>query len=169
MTDLYTLSVPVLRHYVTQIGVVLNVAAETPEALAAQVSDDVWSAGRQLSVALGFALRATYPVAGKPTPDIAWTAESLDEVREWRDRAAGLLDALTPQDFFNPPETITHKAGFAELSQDPFDYITLFALPNFFFHMVAGYTALRAAGVPLSKGHFDGLHEYPQDFSFSRQ
>ena len=29
-----------------------------------------------------------------------------------------------------------------------------------------GYAALRAAGVPLGKADFDGLHSYPPDFHF---
>ncbi len=166
MTDLYAISVPVLRHYVTQIGAVLDVAEGQPDAMTYQVADGVFPAGRQLSVAMGFALRATYPVCGKDLPPIQWGATKVDEVRTFQQQTLANLDALTPADFENPPATIDHKAGFAELSQDPFTYVTQFAMPNFFFHMVAGYTALRAKGLPLSKSHFDGLHEYPEEFSF---
>lgn len=162
MSDLYSITVPTLRRYVTQIGVVLDVVEARPEAMSHKVADDVFSAGRQLSIAMGFALRATYPVMGKETPDIRWTAETLEDVRAWQAEVTNLLATLTPDDFENPPTQIRHKAGHAELSQDPFTYVTEFALPNFFFHMVAGYTALRATGLPLSKGDFDGLHDYPR-------
>ena len=34
------------------------------------------------------------------------------------------------------------------------DYLTRFALPNFFFHVTAAYAILRAAGVSLGKPDF---------------
>ena len=34
------------------------------------------------------------------------------------------------------------------------DYLTGFALPNFFFHLTAAYAILRNAGIPLGKAHF---------------
>jgi hypothetical protein len=34
------------------------------------------------------------------------------------------------------------------------DYVTRFALPNFFFHVTAAYAILRAAGVSLGKPDF---------------
>ncbi len=46
------------------------------------------------------------------------------------------------------------------------EFLHLYGLPNFFFHLTMGYAALRAAGVRLGKADFDGFHSYPDDFRF---
>ena len=61
---------------------------------------------------------------------------------------------------------IAHRAGFADLEQDGATFLHLYGMPNFLFHVTMGYAALRAAGVPLGKADFDGLHAYPEGFSF---
>jgi hypothetical protein len=52
------------------------------------------------------------------------------------------------------------------LEQTGAEFLHLYGIPNFFFHLTMGYAALRAAGVPLGKADFDGLHSYPADFRF---
>jgi hypothetical protein len=61
---------------------------------------------------------------------------------------------------------IRHQAGFALLEQTGAEFLHLYGIPNFFFHLTMGYAALRAAGVPLGKADFDGFHSYPADFRF---
>ena len=78
-----------------------------------------------------------------------------------------MLGAMTPAEFEGAEtRVIRHQAGFAVLEQTGVDFLHLFGLPNFFFHMTMGYAALRAAGVPLGKADFDGFHAYPADFRF---
>jgi hypothetical protein len=60
------------------------------------------------------------------------------------------------------PQALGAKAGGGAGA----DFLHLFGLPNFFFHLTMGYAALRAAGVPLGKADFDGFHAYPADFRF---
>jgi uncharacterized protein len=74
---------------------------------------------------------------------------------------------MTPADFDGAEaRLIRHHAGFAVLEQTGQEFLTLYGLPNFFFHLTMGYAALRAAGVPLGKADFDAFHSYPADFSF---
>ena len=40
------------------------------------------------------------------------------------------------------------------------------ALPNLYFHQAMLHVALKQAGVRLGKADFDGIHEYPEGFSF---
>ncbi|NJM81512.1 MAG: DUF1993 domain-containing protein, partial [Tabrizicola sp.] len=78
-----------------------------------------------------------------------------------------LLGRVTPAEFEGAEKRILrHRAGFAEIEQSAADFLYLFGLPNFFFHLTMGYAALRAAGVPLGKADFDGFHQYPDGFSF---
>lgn len=155
---LYTASVPVLRHYLARMSAMVERAG--PAVLTARIAD-AFPAGQQFATAAGFAVRITCPLAGREVPNLpAALAPRLAVVR-------ALLGAMRPAEFEGAEaRQITHRAGFADLTQDGASFLHLYGLPNFFFHLTMGYAALRQAGVPLGKADFDGLHSYPADFSF---
>lgn len=62
--------------------------------------------------------------------------------------------------------TVRHTAGEAELEQDAATFVTLFALPNFFFHLGMAFAILRHGGAVIGKADFDGQHVYPAGFRF---
>lgn len=150
---LYTASAPVFRHYLGQAMLMIDKAG--PEAMAARVAD-AFPAGQQFATAAGFAMRVCCPLAGREVPDLPQAlAPRLAVVR-------ATLGAMRPDDFLGAEALrITHRAGEAELVQSASDFLHLYGLPNFFFHLTLGYTALRAAGVDLGKADFDGFHAYP--------
>lgn len=153
---LYTASAPVFRHYLGQAMRMIEKAG--PEPLVARVADG-YPAGQQFATAAGFAMRVACPLAGRAVPDLpSALAPRLAVVR-------ATLGALRPDDFRGADERrYAHKAGMAELDQTAAEFLHLFGLPNFFFHLTLGYAALRAAGVELGKADFDGFHAYPQAF-----
>ncbi|HLQ18953.1 MAG TPA: DUF1993 family protein, partial [Tabrizicola sp.] len=106
-------------------------------------------------------LRIACPLAGREVPDLPQGLGPRLAV------ARALLGSMTPADFEGAEtRVIRHKAGFAELEQSGAEFLHLYGLPNFFFHLTMGYAALRAAGVPLGKADFDGFHSYPAGFHF---
>ncbi len=150
---LYTASVPVFRHYLGQAMRMIDRAG--PEALAAQVAD-AFPAGQQFATAAHYALRIACPLAGREVPDLpSALAPRLAVVR-------ATLGAMRPEEF-RDAETrrIVHRAGMAELDQSASDFLHLYGMPNFLFHLTMGYAALRSVGVPLGKADFDGFHAYP--------
>lgn len=155
---MYQASVPVFRHYLSRISDIVAVAG--PDALDAQIAD-AFPARQQFATAAGFALRVACPLAGREVPDLPQGLGPRLAV------ARALLGAMTPADF-EGAETrrIRHRAGFADLEQSGAEFLYLYGLPNFFFHLTMGYAALRAAGVPLGKADFDGFHSYPAEFRF---
>jgi hypothetical protein len=155
---MYQASVPVFRHYLSRVSDIVAVAG--PDALDACIAD-AFPARQQFATAAGFALRIACPLVGREVPDLP---EGLGPGLAV---ARAMLGAMTPADF-EGAETriIRHRAGFAELEQTGSDFLHLYGLPNFFFHVTMGYAALRAAGVPLGKADFDGFHSYPEDFRF---
>lgn len=155
---MYQATVPVFRHYLSRISDIVAVAG--PDALDAQIADS-FPARQQFATAAGFALRAACPLAGREVPDLPQGLGPRLAV------ARAMLGAMTPAEFEGAEtRVIRHQAGFAVLEQTGVDFLHLFGLPNFFFHMTMGYAALRAAGVPLGKADFDGFHAYPADFRF---
>lgn len=155
---MYQSSVPVFRHYLARMAEMVEKAG--PEALDAQLAD-TFPAGQQFATAAGFALRIACPLAGREVPDLPQALGPRLAV------ARAMLGAMTPAEF-EGAETrlIRHTAGFADLKQTGAEFLYLYGLPNFFFHLTMGYAALRAAGVPLGKADFDGFHSYPVDFHF---
>jgi uncharacterized protein len=154
---LYTASVPVFRHY---LGRAQDIAERAGPGLmaTAQIANS-FPAALQFSTAAGFALRTACPLAGREVPDMPRAlGPRLAVVR-------ATLGAMKPAEFEGAEaRVITHKAGFADLDQTAAQFLYLFGLPNFFFHLTMGYAALKAAGLPLGKEDFDGLHSYPADF-----
>ena len=150
---LYTGSVPVYRHYLGQAMRMIEKAG--PEALAAQVAD-AFPAGQQFATAAGFALRIACPLAGREVPSLpSALAPRLAVVR-------ATLGAMRPDEFQGADQRrILHRAGMAELDQSAADFLYLYGLPNFMFHLTMGYAALRSVGVTLGKADFDGFHAYP--------
>ena len=155
---MYQASVPVFRHYLARVAAMAEKAG--PGALDARISD-AFPAGQQFATAAGFALRIACPLAGREVPDRPQALGPRLAV------ARAMLGAMAPADF-DGAETriIRHQAGFAVLEQTGAEFLHLYGLPNFFFHLTMGYAALRAAGVALGKADFDGFHSYPADFHF---
>lgn len=155
---MYQASVPVFRHYLARVAAMAEKAG--PEALDTRIAD-AFPAGQQFATAAGFALRIACPLAGREGPDLPQALGPRLAV------ARAMLGAMTPADF-DGAETriIRHQAGFAVLEQTGAEFLHLYGLPNFFFHLTMGYAALRAAGLPLGKADFDGFHSYPADFRF---
>lgn len=155
---MYQASVPVFRHYLSRVSDIVAVAG--PDALDARIADS-FPARQQFATAAGFSLRIACPLAGREVPDLPQGLGPRLAV------ARAMLGAMTPAEFEGAEtRVIRHRAGFAELEQTGAEFLHLYGIPNFFFHLTMGYAALRAAGVPLGKADFDGFHSYPANFHF---
>lgn len=122
-------------------------------------------AGQQVAMAAQFTLRVAYPLVGRRAPvvrgalDAAGLAGRIAETR-------ALLAALPAADFAGAEcRRVRYQAGFADLEHEGEAFLHGFGLPNFYFHHAMAHVALKQAGVSLGKADFDGLHDYPEDFS----
>lgn len=155
---MYQASVPVFRHYLSRISDIVALAG--PDALDAKIAD-TFPARSQFAIAAGFSLRTCCLLTGRELPDLPENLGPRLAV------ARATLGSMKPAEFEGAEaRVIAHRAGFADVEQTGEQYLYLFGLPNFFFHMTMGYAALRAAGVALGKEDFDGIHSYPVDFRF---
>lgn len=154
---LYAASVPVFRRYLAQARGMLakgNAGAQI---------GDAFPAGQQFATAAGFALRIAFPLAGQAIPALPDDAGVYGRLRA----AESALQGLAAADFEAAEHrVIQHRAGFAELEQSGADFLYLYGLPNFFFHLTMGYASLRATSADLGKADFDGFHKYPAGFRF---
>ncbi len=175
MTDLYQLSVPVLIRYLGQLDGMLarlsafaqNSGRSEQDLLALSLADGMFDLRRQMLIAAGFSIRTVRPMTERlrPLPDAE--AETIAELRARLGERIAALSELRPDDL-NGKEAlrVTETAGEARFETDALTFVTQYALPNFFFHLMTAFAILRMAGVPLGKADFDGFHAYPADFRF---
>ncbi len=166
---LYAASVPVFKRYLVNLGGMLHVAqayavrvGQDPEPwLQQRLAPDMLPLVTQVEIAANFSLRAAFPLAGKPVAPFGEFLPSFTGLHQRLTYACGQLDSLSPSDFdADPARAIEDQAGQATVRLVPTEFLYLYALPNFFFHASMAYAILRAAGVPLGKGDFDGMHRY---------
>ncbi len=122
---------------------------------------------QQARTAISFALRACCPLAGLEIKSFARTDVHFSTLKEEIRETIIFLEQI-PEDMFVGYEQrlIATKAGFANLELPGQDFLQLYALPNFFFHLSMVYAIARQRGLSLGKGDFDGFHQYPEGFSF---
>ena len=130
--------------------------AEARGLTGARVHPGMWDLLAQVGCVAGFAERAVLPLAGLPRAGGGLPA-TPEEARARLGAARARVLAAQGA----PSGPVAHRAGEADLVQEPEDYAARFALPNLWFHLSMAYAALRAAGAPVGKAEFDGLHAYP--------
>lgn len=136
------------------------------DALEARFAPDMMPAGAQVATALGYTVRVAFPLAGLALPELPGGA-SVPALEGRLAAARALVGGIDPGAFDGAAaRVIRHRAGFADLAQPGEAFLFRYGIPNMMFHLAMGYAALRAAGVPLGKADFDGLHVYPAGFSF---
>ncbi len=156
----HVIAVPPARMALDRAGHLLDLAQGSVTLLQARLAPDMMNFGGQLRTVAGFALRATYPLTDRPFPRGSFSDDPRGLRAELAFARAG-LDALSPADFDGAADRrVRHTAGEAHLDQSAIDYLTLFALPNLWFHLSIAYAILRTQGAPVGKADFDGLHRY---------
>ena len=131
------------------------------ELLGARLAPDMLPFSKQVEIAANFALRACFPLAGQPVPPYGESPDTFDGLHAHIARVRSLLGSLDPP-AFDGAETriIQDKAGNAIVSLHGREFLSLYALPNFFFHVTTAYAILRSRGLAIGKEQFDGFHDY---------
>lgn len=112
---------------------------------------------RQVTIACDHAKGAPARLAGLEVPSFADTETTVAELKERVAKTIAFLSTI-PEDAFEGAEarTIVVKAGPRELTFSAPQYLTGYAIPNFYFHMATAYNILRSNGVEIGKTDFLG-------------
>jgi uncharacterized protein len=164
---LFEMTVPVFQHYLARLDVLLaRIDATDCTVLSRRLAPDAFTAGEHFRTTQGFSLRTVFPLIGRPIPRLAADDADFESLMRRADQLRPLLQGLQESDFeAAASRIIDHRAGEAVLSQDAMTFVTLYALPNFFFHLSMGYAIARLHGIELGKADFDGWHRYQSGFS----
>jgi uncharacterized protein len=163
--SMYRASVPVFVQYLTSLSAILKKAAEFCEAkkiepsvlIGARLRPDMFTLARQVQIATDHAKGATARLAGAEIPSFADTETSFDELQARIKKTLDYIQGFKPEqiDGSDDKEIVltihTEKYPFVGV-----DYLTRFALPNFYFHVTTTYAILRLNGVEVGKRDFIG-------------
>lgn len=159
----------IFLHYLDRLHGILNkVEAFGEDITHNRLYPDMLPLLQQAKTAIGFTLRTSCPLAGRPIVSFTDDDYSLASVYRELHAAKDYLAAIPRGDFDAiDTQTVNTAAGFADLHLAGPEYWLMYALPNFFFHYSMVYALARQAGVPVGKADFDGYHKYPLGFSFT--
>jgi uncharacterized protein len=152
-------SVPVFVNSLTNMRAWLDKAAQEKSESAlmeARLAPDMRPFPAQYQMASDSAKNALARLTGTVAPSMPDTEQNFAELRDRCDRTIDYLQGFKPQDLAGSEDrevmlTFPNGMGYRFVGGQ---YLTGFALPNFFFHVTTAYAILRNAGVSLGKPDF---------------
>lgn len=152
-------SVPVFVRSLTNMRNWLDKAAQEKgeeTLLDARLAPDMRPLPAQYQMASDSAKNALARLTGTTAPSMPDTETSFAELKERCDRTIAYLKGFDAQSLEASEDrevVITFPNGMGYRFRGS-EYLTGFALPNFFFHVTTAYAILRNAGVSLGKPDF---------------
>jgi hypothetical protein len=134
-----------------------KIAPET--LLTARLYPDMLPLTRQIQIACDFAMKTCARLTGSDVPSTPDTEKTFDELQQRLTKAMDYVKSTTQANFdgaesrevtfpVGPDKTMTLKGQ---------QYLTHFALPNFYFHATTAYDILRHNGIEIGKRDFMGV------------
>jgi hypothetical protein len=163
--SLYEVSVPVfLRGLDNLAGLLRKGEAHAVEKgiepntlLRAQLAPDMFNLVRQVQSVSDSAKAGGARLAGMPVPSFADTETTFADLFERIAKTVQFLEGIKPADIDgDASRQISVKLRADEHQFTRVQYLTTFALPNFFFHIATAYDVMRNQGVPLGKMDYLG-------------
>jgi hypothetical protein len=163
--SLYDVCIPVFTQSLTNLATLLDKAASfagskklDPKVFpATRLIADMLPLSSQVQIACDNAKGAAARLAGVDIPKHADTETTIEELKE---RVTKTLDFIKTikRDQVEGAESREIVLQFPQttLKFTGIDYVTNFALPNFFFHVAMAYALLRTNGVDIGKRDFLG-------------
>jgi uncharacterized protein len=124
----------------------------------ARLAPDMFPLSRQIQIACDVAKNGSARLAGLDAPRFEDKESTLEELRARIARTIEYLKSI-PANAFDGSEDRDIKIPIPErtIEMKGLPYLQTWALPNFYFHMVATYAILRHNGVELGKNDFLGI------------
>ena len=137
----------------------LDVAAGTGNEAAlleAKLADDMFALARQIQIASDTAKGAGARMTGTEAPAMPDVETTFAELKERCDKTITYLQSIDPAayDAGADREVVITFPNGGGVKFDGKTFLSLFALPNFYFHATTAYAILRANGVPVGKQNF---------------
>jgi hypothetical protein len=134
-----------------------NIQPET--LLSARLYPDMFPLTRQIQTMCDFAAKTCARLTGSEVPTTADTEKSFEELRQRIAKVVDYVKAFTPAQFDGADaRDVTFPAGpNNQLTLKGQQFLSGFALPNFYFHAATAHGILRHNGVEIGKRDFMGV------------
>lgn len=161
--SLFDASVPVFLHMLKNLAAILDKAeahatekGEDPQQfLETRLAPDMHPLTRQIQFASDAAKGGAARLAGMTPPSFPDTETTWAELKGRVAKTIAFVETVgRDQIEGREDETVELKLPNGSLTFAGRDFLALFAIPNFLFHVTTTYALLRAAGVPLGKMDF---------------
>jgi hypothetical protein len=163
--SLYDVSVPIFTLGLTNLSAILDKASSfadgkkvDPKAIpAARLIVDMLPLSAQIQIACDTAKGAAARLAGVEAPKHADSETTIPELKARVESTLAFIKTIKPEQLVGAEtREIVLQFPQSTLKFNGLNYVTNFALPNFFFHMTMAYALLRKNGVDLGKRDFLG-------------
>jgi hypothetical protein len=160
---MYQASAPVFDRMLGNLAGILTKAAAWTEArkidpaavLNARLAPDMFALTRQVQIACDFAKGTCSRLAGIEPPKYEDTESSFAELQARIARTRQFLATFKAAQIDGSEEKAIHlKVAGQDMEFAGLNYLTGFAIPNFYFHYTIAYAILRHNGLELSKRDF---------------
>ena len=162
---MHSASMVPMRHGLLSLSGLLSKAQAHCEArkidpqalLTARLFPDMFPLTRQVQIASDTAKGAAARLAGIEIPKFDDTETSFAELHARIDRTVAFIDGIPAAQFDgSDARQVVIKLTSRSLEFTGAEYLTGWALPNFYFHVTTAYALLRHAGVEIGKSDFLG-------------
>jgi hypothetical protein len=163
--SMYDASIPPMIRMLQNLSKILDKAvaqAETdkidPAALLeAKLAPDMFALPRQIQIATDAAKGCAARLAGQEPPSFPDTETTFPELKARIAKTIEFLQSVSAEKFAGSEgRAIMLKTSHRTLEFTGRDFLTQFALPNFYFHLTTAYGLLRHKGIQIGKMDFLG-------------
>jgi hypothetical protein len=161
--SMHAVSAPVFVRMLNNLSSILSKAEQQAKAkgydpavlLNARLAPDMFTLTRQVQIATDHAKGCVARLAGHQVEAIEDTETSFAELQARIKKVLAMVEGYKPEQLDGSEgREITIKIPNAELKFTGLDYVTTWAMPNFYFHVTTAYAILRHNGVELGKRDF---------------
>ena len=127
--------------------------------LSARLYPDMFPLTRQIQTASDFAAKTCARLTGSEVPSVPDTETTFEELQQRIAKTVDYVKAFKPAQFEGAEaKDITFPAGPGKtMTLKGQQYLSNFALPNFYFHAATAHGILRHNGVEIGKRDFLGV------------
>jgi len=160
----YNTTVPVFKNMLQSLNHLLSKGAKyaiehgisEETLLGNRLAPDMFPLAKQIQIATDGAKGCVARLCGIEAPVMEDTETTVAELHERIAKTLTFIESITPSHFDGAEKrkvVLKYFPGKHFLAQD---YLTQYALPNFFFHMTTAYGLLRSMGVDIGKADYIG-------------
>lgn len=163
--SIYDASIPPMIRTLQNLSKILDKTVAQAEAdkiahaalLDARLAPDMFAFPRQIQIATDAAKGAAARLSGIEPPSFPDTETTFPELKERIAKTIAFLQSVSAEKIVgSETRHIVIKTPHRTLEFNGRDFLTGFALPNFYFHVTTAYALLRSKGIQISKMDYLG-------------